>query len=150
MYGPDRPLGDPERDIIGEDGSVRGAGPEPSNRATNTGYRFEDFAQGERVLVWWWGFWWFAKVQYCRKRDRTLSIAWEWNRGVVTPGYLPRLVDNLSFPHYSFVHVFDSLTLKYIVNMCAAVPDVRTTARQPRNALGFAAPEYRIESILIR
>jgi hypothetical protein len=61
---------------------------DPSNDHINTGHSGNDFTIGERVLVWWANFWWYATIEYIRKTDGRVSVRWDWNPGVVTKKYL--------------------------------------------------------------
>ncbi len=88
-----RPIGT-IHDIVVEDGVARGLGPEPNDAAIDSGHTIEDFAKGDRVLVWWWGLYWTARVHYVATRSRTLSIRWDYDHSV-TNAYAPRLVFGL-------------------------------------------------------
>ena len=83
-------MGDPERDLRG----AAGCGPEPSDEEVDTGYRFGDFERGELVLVWYWGLWWRATVEYCAVRAQQIHIRWHWSNAVCK-NYKPRLMDIL-------------------------------------------------------
>jgi hypothetical protein len=85
-------LGDPDLDLVEkEDGSFGGDGPEPSSALIVSGYTSDDFSIGEKVLAWWWGKWWVAKVQYISSRYGTLTLRWEWDKSV-SSAYPCRLV----------------------------------------------------------
>lgn len=102
-------------DLRAVDGAIRGpvmneADTEPSNADINSGFTFAQFRKGirscfsvavrtfpfvgDRVLGFWWGRWWRAKVHALAARDRTVSIRFDWSNRVVSK-YLPRCVHNL-------------------------------------------------------
>ncbi len=89
------PIGDDKKDIlVGADGSIVGSGAEPDDSFVDSGFAFSDFAVGDRVLVYWWGLWWSARVQYVAVRAQTITFRWEWSNNV-TKGWPSRLVHRL-------------------------------------------------------
>jgi hypothetical protein len=97
---PNRPssslvLGDPKNDIVlGQDGKSSGRGPEPSSDGIHTGHLASNFSKGEKVLVWWWGLWWHAVVQYVSTRNNTVCVRWGWDHSV-SSGYPAKLVSKI-------------------------------------------------------
>ena len=64
-------------------------GPEPSSEGVDSALSVNDFAVGDRVLVWWWGLWWRARIEYVGAASLTVRWALD-NR--VTSNYSPKLV----------------------------------------------------------
>ena len=95
------PLGDPRLDIQ-IDSSVHGGGKEPDGSEVHSGFKYDDFDEGETVLAWWWGKWWIAKVQYKAKSTQTLTIRWEWDHSV-SPLYKPHLVSKFTNKHLNTI-----------------------------------------------
>ena len=86
------PLGNPALDIDIVDGRPVGPGPEPDAKSVNTRCDSRDFHVGQRVLVWWWGLWWFATIRYVSSESRNyVNLRWEWSAGI-SLHYKPRLV----------------------------------------------------------
>jgi hypothetical protein len=74
-----------------EDGNARGYGREPSNALVNSGCAFEDLALGQRVIAFWWGFWFPCIVQYLSKKNKTATVRFQFSHQAVS-GYAPRLL----------------------------------------------------------
>lgn len=83
---------------------------EPSDDHIDTGFRLTDFEKGKidvvtacslsvdcvgnRVLAFWWGLWWRAKVHAVSRRNETLTVRFDWS-GNTHAGYKPRCVHKL-------------------------------------------------------
>jgi len=91
QYRHGKPLGEGRDVILGVDGSMVGIGPEPGDHDIDTGCTTADFNLRDRVLVWWYGLWWSATVQYVSHTRASLSIRWSMNNQLQT-GYKVRLV----------------------------------------------------------
>src|SRR5947208_2073357 len=79
------------RDLVITNSKASGLGPEPDDRIIDTGMRSTDFAVGEKVMVWWWGKWWDATIQYIAKTKNTVSVRWNFDNKV-TANYKAKLV----------------------------------------------------------
>ena len=89
------PLGDDKKDIVADPfGDIAGPGVEPDDAAVDSGHQLGDFAVGDRILAYWWGLWWYSRVQYVAVRSATLTIKWDWS-GNTIKGWPPRLCHKL-------------------------------------------------------
>jgi hypothetical protein len=86
-------------DIRGIDGHVRGPimnddDVDPGDDSINSGFSFNQFVVGDRVLAYWWGRWWRGRVKGTAARNRTLTIRFDWSNKTVSK-YKPRCVYKL-------------------------------------------------------
>jgi hypothetical protein len=75
------PLGFSKQDLVpNETGGLRGRRlPPPIDADVNSGFYKSDFFIGQKVLVWYWGLWWHAKVIGIPKTKDCLTIRYNWS-----------------------------------------------------------------------
>lgn len=56
-------------DEVGEDPDAAPADPE-----LGSGYRYTDFAVGDKVVTWYHGSWWACKIIYMSEANQTLTV----------------------------------------------------------------------------
>jgi hypothetical protein len=71
------PMGEKEFLISTVRTGTHGLGPEPDDSHVDHGHRNADLAINERVLVFWWGCYWYGTVRAILKRSEHVTIKWQ-------------------------------------------------------------------------
>lgn len=92
-----RPKGDGYHDLrVGPNGTTIGYGHEPSDETVDSGFKGDDFKEGERIWIWFWAKWWGGTFLSYQRSKGTATIRFAWNNNTVSK-YKPRLLFPASY-----------------------------------------------------